>query len=102
LQSISIRTVFAGLLLIFALSGAAAAEESGIAVLLFHRFHLTNPGLTTVTTSVFEEQLEWLTGHHYTVILLKSEIESLTGKDKFQLQSPSPSTMADSRNKLRA
>lgn len=57
----------------------ARAQDPGVPILLYHRFHPTEPGSTTVTTPVFEEQLAWLAEHHYAVVRLGSVVEALRG-----------------------
>ncbi len=59
--------------------GAARAEDPGVPILLYHRFHPTEPGSTTVTTPVFEEQLAWLAENHYAVVRLGSVVDALHG-----------------------
>jgi peptidoglycan/xylan/chitin deacetylase (PgdA/CDA1 family) len=67
--------------------GAARAEDPGIPILLYHRFHSTEPGSTTVTTPVFEEQLAWLAEHHYAVVRLGSVVDALRGGRELEPQS---------------
>jgi peptidoglycan/xylan/chitin deacetylase (PgdA/CDA1 family) len=57
--------------------GLARADDPGVPILLYHRFHPTEPGSTTVTTPVFEEQLAWLAEHHYAVARLGPVVDAL-------------------------
>jgi peptidoglycan/xylan/chitin deacetylase (PgdA/CDA1 family) len=57
----------------------ARAADPGVPILLYHRFHPTLPGSTTVTTPAFEEQLGWLADHHYKVERLASVVAALRG-----------------------
>jgi len=57
----------------------ARAADPGVPILLYHRFHPTVPGSTTVTTPAFEEQLGWLAEHHYKVEPLASIVAALRG-----------------------
>jgi peptidoglycan/xylan/chitin deacetylase (PgdA/CDA1 family) len=68
-------------------SGLARAEDPGVPILLYHRFHPTKPGSTTVTTPVFEEQLAWLAEHHYAVVRLGSVVDTLRGSGQLEPQS---------------
>ena len=66
--------------------GSARAEDPGVPILLYHRFHPTEPGSTTVTTPVFEEQLAWLAEHHYTVVRLGSVVDALRASRELEPQ----------------
>jgi peptidoglycan/xylan/chitin deacetylase (PgdA/CDA1 family) len=57
----------------------AASDDPGVPILLYHRFHPTVPGSTTVTTQAFEEQIDWLAEHHYTAVPLSSVVAALRG-----------------------
>jgi peptidoglycan/xylan/chitin deacetylase (PgdA/CDA1 family) len=59
------------------LLGLATAEPQEIPVVVYHRFHPTQSGPTTVRTGTFEEQLTWLNEHHYHVIPLHKVIDAL-------------------------
>ncbi len=58
---------------------AKAPAQEPIAILAYHRFDPTTPGPTTVTTRVFEQQLQWLAAHHYKVVPLRSVVDGLRG-----------------------
>lgn len=64
-----LRAIVAGLLFLFA--GSALAEPSA-SILVYHRFNPVKFGLTTVTTAAFEQQLDWLQAHHYSIVPLQS------------------------------
>lgn len=66
----------------------------GVSILLYHRFDPTTPASTTVTTPVFEEQLEWLQAHHVAVIPLRSLVNELKGTGA-AIDSPSVVICAD-------
>ena len=57
----------------------ARAADPGVPILLYHRFHPSISGSTTVTTPAFEEQLGWLADHRYTVAPLASVVAALRG-----------------------
>ncbi len=57
----------------------ARAADPGVPILLYHRFHASIPGSTTVTTPAFEAQLGWLAEHHYKVERLASVVAALRG-----------------------
>lgn len=57
----------------------ARAADPGVPILLYHRFHPTVPGSTTVTTPAFEEQLSWLVEHRYKVVRLAAVVGALRG-----------------------
>lgn len=71
--------VGAAILACAALPHAARAADPGVPILLYHRFHPSVPGSTTVTTPAFEEQLGWLAEHHYKVERLASVVAALRG-----------------------
>lgn len=63
---------------------AAAREEPGVSILVYHRF---GPAVTdgmTVRTATFRAQLQYLKHHHHPIIPLRTLIASLLG------QSPAP------------
>lgn len=64
----------------------ARAADPGIPILLYHRFHPTQAGSTTVTTPVFEEQLAWLAEHHFSVVRLGSVVAALRGNGQLAPQ----------------
>lgn len=58
---------------------AEKQAQAPVPILTYHRFDPTTPGPTTVTTQVFERQLEWLTAHHYKIVTLRAVIDGLRG-----------------------
>ncbi len=61
--------------------GALAAEEPvSVPVLNYHRFGPTVADGMTVTTTVFEAQLQWLKDNGYTVIPLRTLVNYLRGE----------------------
>jgi len=87
-HAVAIAGALAAAMLIVAIAslGAARAEDPGVPILLYHRFHPTEPGSTTVTTPVFEEQLTWLAEHHYAVVRLGSVVDALRGGRELEPQ----------------
>jgi peptidoglycan/xylan/chitin deacetylase (PgdA/CDA1 family) len=77
--AIALALAGAALMATIASRGPARAEDPGVPILLYHRFHPTEPGSTTVTTPVFEQQLAWLAEHHYAVAPLGSVVDALRG-----------------------
>jgi peptidoglycan/xylan/chitin deacetylase (PgdA/CDA1 family) len=65
------------------------AANSGTPILAYHRFHPLKTGYTTVTTATLESQLHWLTEHHYTVVPLKSVVDTVD-----RTAHPRPDTIA--------
>lgn len=59
--------------------GLQRAHQEPIPILVYHRFDPTTPGPTTVVTKVFEEQLKWLTLHHYKIVPLRAVVDGLRG-----------------------
>ncbi len=59
---------------------AAAQEPPGVPVLLYHRFGPVVADSMTVTTPVFESQVQWLRDNGYTVIPMRSLIDWLRGQ----------------------
>lgn len=80
-----IRTCFAAILLLLvpplsaASSHAPGTSTEGIPILVYHRFDPSKPGSTTVRTSVFKAQLEWLDSHHIRVVKLDAVVDALRG-----------------------
>lgn len=72
------------LLLLLALGGVApgalAQEPVAVPVLNYHRFGPTVADSMTVTTQVFESQLQWLKDQGYTVIPLRTLVNYLRGQ----------------------
>lgn len=65
------------LLLAAGASGFAAEEEVSVPILCYHRFGPTVADSMTVTTRVFEAQLQWLKDNGYTVIPLRTLVNYL-------------------------
>lgn len=59
---------------------ASADEQVTVPVLCYHRFGPTVADSMTVTTKVFESQLQWLKDHQFTVIPLKTLVNYLRGQ----------------------
>ncbi|MGQ9687491.1 MAG: polysaccharide deacetylase family protein [Desulfobaccales bacterium] len=76
------RLVFFVLLLALCLglAGISAEEEVSVPVLCYHRFGPTVADSMTVTTKVFEAQLQWLKDNGYTVIPLRTLVNYLLGQ----------------------
>jgi peptidoglycan/xylan/chitin deacetylase (PgdA/CDA1 family) len=68
------------LALIFCCHSAAAEDQATVPVLAYHRFGPTVADGMTVTTKVFESQLQWLKDHQYTVIPLRTLVNYLRGQ----------------------
>ncbi|MDD2705386.1 MAG: polysaccharide deacetylase family protein [Acidocella sp.] len=64
-----LRTFVAGLL---CLCAAPALAGQTVPILTYHRFDPVKQGLTTVTIAAFEQQLDWLAAHHYTILPLQT------------------------------
>ena len=58
--------------------GTALAGPT-VPILVYHRFDPVKPSLTTIQTSVFRQQLDWLDAHHYQVIPLETVVAWLHG-----------------------
>ncbi len=58
-------------------NGRADTDGLGVPILVYHRFHPTKPGSTTVTDTSFEAQLGWLEQHGYKVVTLASVVMDL-------------------------
>lgn len=58
----------------------AAEEQVSVPILAYHRFGPTVADSMTVTTKVFEAQLQWLKDHQYTVIPLRTLVNYLKGE----------------------
>jgi len=59
---------------------AAADDQVTVPVLVYHRFGPAVADGMTVTTKVFEAQLQWLKDHNYTVIPLRTLVNCLRGQ----------------------
>jgi len=56
---------------------STASDAAGNVILVYHRFGPVVADSMTVTTPVFESQLEWLAAHHYHVVPLRDLVERL-------------------------
>jgi peptidoglycan/xylan/chitin deacetylase (PgdA/CDA1 family) len=62
--------------------GLAVTKQSRVPILLYHRFHPTEPSTPwTVTTRVFEEQLQWFSDNRYRIVPLRSVVDNLRGTE---------------------
>jgi len=68
------------LALCFCGQAASADEQVTVPVLCYHRFGPKVADSMTVTTKVFESQLQWLKDHQYTVIPLRTLVNYLRGQ----------------------
>jgi len=59
---------------------ASAQDQITVPVLVYHRFGPTVADGMTVTTKVFESQLQWLKDHQFTVIPLRTLVNYLRGQ----------------------
>jgi peptidoglycan/xylan/chitin deacetylase (PgdA/CDA1 family) len=87
-RSAAIALALAGMALAATIAwlGLGRPTDTGIPILLYHRFHPTVPGPTTVTTPVFEEQLAWLAKHHYAIAPLRLVVDALRGRRQLEPQ----------------
>ncbi|WP_348268739.1 polysaccharide deacetylase family protein [Edaphobacter paludis] len=69
------RQMFVVCLLLVLCGRLIKAQE--FPILVYHRFDSAMPGLTTVRTSTFELQLEWLEDHHYQILSLRTVTDKL-------------------------
>ena len=72
--------VFLVLALCFCGQAVSADEQVTVPVLCYHRFGPTVADSMTMTTKVFEAQLQWLKDHQYTVIPLRTLVNYLLGQ----------------------
>jgi peptidoglycan/xylan/chitin deacetylase (PgdA/CDA1 family) len=68
------------LALCFCGQAASADDQVTVPILCYHRFGPTVADSMTVTTKVFESQLQWLKDHQYTVIPLRTLVDYLRGQ----------------------
>ena len=73
-----VLSIFFGFLC-FISPNAVAGDSGGIPVLNYHRFGPRVADSMTVTTKVFEAQLQWLADNGYSVIPLKALVDYLRG-----------------------
>jgi peptidoglycan/xylan/chitin deacetylase (PgdA/CDA1 family) len=71
-------------LLVTTVSAAQTTEQSGVPILLYHRFGPTVADGMTITTPVFESHLKYLKDNGYTVIPLRRLV------DWYQKKAPAP------------
>lgn len=72
------------------MSSAVAGDTANSVILVYHRFGPVVNDRMTVTTAVFEQQLEWLGTHGYHVVPLRALVEGLQD----QSARSNPSTVA--------
>lgn len=64
----------------FSISISAFGQSTAsVPVLAYHRFDSQKAGSTTIRTSTFEAQLNWLAEHHYRVVPLQSVLPVVKG-----------------------
>lgn len=61
-------------------NGASADDKVNVPILVYHRFGPSVADGMTVTTPVFEAQIQWLKANQYTVIPLRTLVNSLRGE----------------------
>ncbi len=81
-------------LLISLISATLHAQTKSIPILVYHRFSSVKTGSTTVRTSAFEAQLQWLSDHQYQVLPLRSVLATLRNPDGI-FERPSVEITAD-------
>lgn len=71
-----------GLLLTLCFFGpnALANNSVNVPILTYHNFDPSVPGSMTISTERFEEQIQWIQDHGYTVIPLQELVNYLSGK----------------------
>jgi hypothetical protein len=79
MRTIRLLVVIAVLAAGFCCPAAGADDQVTVPVLCYHRFGPTVADSMTVTTKVFESQLQWLKDHQYTVIPLQDAGELPAG-----------------------
>ncbi len=75
--------IVAGIMLLalcFCCAAAMAEDQVNVPVLCYHRFGPKVADSMTVTTAVFEAQMEWLKDNGYTVIPLRTLVNYLLGQ----------------------
>src|SRR5450759_3336675 len=80
IRTIRLLVVIAVLVVGFCCPAASADDQVTVPVLCYHRFGPTVADSMTVTTKVFESQLQWLKDHQYTVIPLRTLVNYLRGQ----------------------
>ncbi len=80
IRTLRLLAVIALLSVVFCCPAAWAQEQVTVPVLCYHRFGPKVADSMTVTTKVFEAQLQWLKDHQYTVIPLRTLVNYLRGQ----------------------
>jgi peptidoglycan/xylan/chitin deacetylase (PgdA/CDA1 family) len=80
MRTIRLLVVIVVLVAGFYCPAASADDQVTVPVLCYHRFGPTVADSMTVTTKVFESQLQWLKDHQYTVIPLRTLVNYLRGQ----------------------
>jgi peptidoglycan/xylan/chitin deacetylase (PgdA/CDA1 family) len=78
-------------------SNVVTPEQSGIPILVYHRFGSRATDAMTMTTAGFEEQMAWLKTHRYQIIELRDLVEGLHNPAK-RLPSHAVSITVDDGN----
>jgi peptidoglycan/xylan/chitin deacetylase (PgdA/CDA1 family) len=79
-RKLGVLAILTVLALCFCGQVASADDQITVPVLCYHRFGPTVADGMTVTTKVFEAQLQWLKDHQYTVIPLRTLVNYLRGQ----------------------
>ena len=77
MRTLRLLVVIAVLVAGFCCPAAWADDQVTVPVLCYHRFGPKVADSMTVTTKVFESQLQWLKDHQYTVIPLRTLVNYL-------------------------
>jgi peptidoglycan/xylan/chitin deacetylase (PgdA/CDA1 family) len=80
MRTIRLLVVIVVLVAGFCCPAVSAEDQVTVPVLCYHRFGPTVADSMTVTTKVFESQLQWLKDHQYTVIPLRTLVNYLRGQ----------------------
>ncbi len=80
MRTIRLLVVIAVLVAGFCCPAVSADDQVTVPVLCYHRFGPKVADSMTVTTKVFESQLQWLKDHQYTVIPLRTLVNYLLGQ----------------------
>lgn len=76
------QRILATLILVLLAMNSAYAAELHIPILTYHNFEPTKPGIVTISLTRFEEQMQYIKDHGYTIIPLKDAVAYLQGKKK--------------------
>lgn len=85
------------LFIILFTANAAYAGDIHIPILTYHNFEPVKPGIVTISTARFEEQMQYIKEHGYTIIPLKEAVAYLQGKKKSLPAKPVVITIDDGR-----